>query len=44
MKKMYLRQNHVLVLKPESLLLSGVRFLLLVFLPSLTELNNNKKK
>lgn len=44
MKKMYLRQDHVLVLKPKSLLLSRVIFLLLVFLPSLIELNNNKKK
>lgn len=44
MKKMYLRQDHVLVLKPKSLLLSRVRFLLLVFLPSLIELNNNNKK
>lgn len=43
MKKMDLRQVHVLVLKPKSLLLSGVRFLLLVFLPTLIELNNNKK-
>lgn len=44
MKKMYFRQDHVLVLKPKSLLLSRVIFLLLVFLPSLIELNNNNKK
>lgn len=43
MKKMYLRQDHVLVLNTKSLLLSRVGFLLLVFLPSLIELNNNKK-
>lgn len=44
MKKMYFRQDHVLVLKPKSLLLSRVIFLLLVFLPSLIEFNNNNKK